>query len=234
MKNITALVIATILLVPTISTLRASALSSSNTSDLHSKSSTQIAQNSDPELQQLDEAQKQASTTVNRIAKDITVHITSFNHGGSGVLIAKKGNTALGDKQGAISDFDKAIAINPQVALAYYNRGIAKSALGDYHGAIRDFDKAIAINPQFAEAYNNRGSAKSALGDYQGAIRDFDKAIAINPQFAMAYINRGITKSGPKQWMIADLSKAAELFRQQGQMDLYEKTMGLIAQLKWS
>ena len=95
MKNITALFIATILLVPTISTLRASALSSSNTSASHSKSSTQIAQNIDPEFQQLDEAQKQASTNVNRIAKDITVRITSGTNGGSGVLIAKKGNTYL-------------------------------------------------------------------------------------------------------------------------------------------
>ena len=176
MKNITALFIATILLVPTISTLRASALSSSNTSASNPKSSTQIAQNSDPELQQLDEAQKQASTSVNRIAKDITVRITSGTNGGSGVPIAKKGNTALGNNQGAISDFDRKIAIDPQSAEAYYNRGNAKSALGDKQGAISDFDKAISIEPQYVEAYVNRGIAKSDLGDKQGAIADLSKA----------------------------------------------------------
>ena len=32
----------------------------------------------------------------------------------------------LGDKKGAIADYSKAIAIDPQYAYAYYNRGNAK------------------------------------------------------------------------------------------------------------
>ena len=56
----------------------------------------------------------------------------------------------------------------------------------------------------------------------------------INSQYAAAYNNRGVAKSyvGTKQGAIADLSKAAELFRQQGQMDLHRQAMGLIAKLK--
>jgi tetratricopeptide (TPR) repeat protein/S1-C subfamily serine protease len=101
----------------------------------------------------------------------------------------------IGDKNGAIIDYDNAIHINPQFAEAYYNRGVAKSALGDKKGAIIDYDSAIHINPQFAEAYSNRGNAKSALGDNKGAIIDYDSAIRINPQFAEAYSNRGNAKS---------------------------------------
>ena len=37
----------------------------------------------------------------------------------------------LGDKQGAIEDYNKAIEINPQYAEAYYNRGFLKDELGD-------------------------------------------------------------------------------------------------------
>jgi tetratricopeptide (TPR) repeat protein/S1-C subfamily serine protease len=92
MKNIAPIILAGILLVPGISLLQAAA---SSQHPSNPKSSTQIAQKIDPELQQLDEAEKQASTKVNRIAKDITVRITSANNGGSGVLIAKKGNTYL-------------------------------------------------------------------------------------------------------------------------------------------
>ena len=93
MKNITPIVLSSLFLLSGISLQQSAKLSNYPTTNL--KSSTQISQNIDPELQQLDQATKQASTTVNRIAKDITVRITSANNGGSGVLIAKKGNTYL-------------------------------------------------------------------------------------------------------------------------------------------
>jgi S1-C subfamily serine protease/tetratricopeptide (TPR) repeat protein len=93
MKNITPIILSSLFLLPGISLLQAAA--SSNQPDSNLQPPTPIAQNIDRELQQLDEAQKQASTKVNRIAKDITVRITSANNGGSGVLIAKKGNTYL-------------------------------------------------------------------------------------------------------------------------------------------
>jgi tetratricopeptide (TPR) repeat protein/S1-C subfamily serine protease len=57
--------------------------------------SQHIAQNSDPEIRQLEEAQTQTTAKINQLAKNITVRITAANNGGSGVLIAKKGNTYL-------------------------------------------------------------------------------------------------------------------------------------------
>jgi tetratricopeptide (TPR) repeat protein len=56
--------------------------------------------------------------------------------------VAKSG---LGNKQEAISDFDKAIAINPQSAEAYGNRGNAKSDLGNNQDAIIDLSKAAEL-----------------------------------------------------------------------------------------
>jgi tetratricopeptide (TPR) repeat protein/S1-C subfamily serine protease len=116
----------------------------------------------------------------------------------------------LGNKKGAILDYDKAITINPQLAEAYSNRGNAKSDLGDKKGAILDYDRAITINPQYTNAYYNRGLAKSYSGDKRGAILDYSKAIAINPQYANAYYNRGIDKSnlGDKKGAILDYDKA--------------------------
>ena len=103
--------------------------------------------------------------------------------------------------QEAIEHYDQSIEINPQHAIAYYNRGLAKSALEQYHDAIADFDqtirinhhdalsdfdRAIRINPQNAMAYYSRGLAKHALGQYHEAIADFDQAIRIHPQHALA------------------------------------------------
>jgi tetratricopeptide (TPR) repeat protein len=138
----------------------------------------------------------------------------------------------LGDKQGAILDYNRAITIDPQDAFAYYNRGVAKFELGDKQGAILDYNRAITIDPQDAFAYYNRGVAKFELGDKQGAILDFDRVIAIDPQDAEAYSNRGAVKLalGNKQGAIADLTKGAQLFRQHGNMADYQKIIELIRQ----
>jgi len=121
--------------------------------------------------------------------------------------------TYLGDNQGAIADYNQAIAINPQYADAHYNRGIVKSNLGDNQGAIADYSQVLAINPQFSDAYNNRGKSKSDLGDKQGAIADYNQAIAIDSQNATAYYNLGVAKHqlGDKQGAIIDYSQAIVL-----------------------
>ncbi len=118
-----------------------------------------------------------------------------------------------GDSYGAISDFTKAIEINPQHADAYYNRGNAKHKLEDYDGAISDYTKAIEINPQDADAYNNRGWIKEKLKVYNGAISDFTKAIEINPQDADAYYNRGKAKHKLEDYdgAISDYTKGIEI-----------------------
>ncbi|MFM6136655.1 MAG: tetratricopeptide repeat protein, partial [Sphaerospermopsis kisseleviana] len=112
--------------------------------------------------------------------------------------------------QEAIADYTQAITINPQYALAYYNRGIAKFELEDKAGAIADYTQAITINPQYAIAYYNRGVVKSDLGDKDGAITDYTQAIIINPQDAKAYNNRGIAKFEleDKAGAIADFTQA--------------------------
>jgi len=59
----------------------------------------------------------------------------------------------------AISDYTKALEINPKYAEAYYNRGNVYSDKGQYDQAISDFTKALEINPKYAEAHYNRGIA---------------------------------------------------------------------------
>jgi tetratricopeptide (TPR) repeat protein/S1-C subfamily serine protease len=116
----------------------------------------------------------------------------------------------MGDNQGAIVDYDRAIALNPKYALAYYNRGVAKYKMGDNQGTIVDYNRVIALNPKYALAYNNRGAVKYKMGDKQGAIVDYDRAIAINPKYIDAYYNRGNAKSdlGDNQEATKDYDRA--------------------------
>ena len=87
----------------------------------------------------------------------------------------------IGDHYGAISDYTKAIEINPQYDSAYYNRGNSKNALKDYYGAISDYSKAIEINPNFYQAYGNRGIYKKEIGDLKGACADWRKTDSLSP-----------------------------------------------------
>jgi tetratricopeptide (TPR) repeat protein len=140
----------------------------------------------------------------------------------------------LGNKKEAIADYNRAISIDPKYAEAYINRGNVKSDLGNKKEAIADYDRAISINPKFAEAYLNRGGTKSDLGNKKEAIADYNRAISINPKFAEAYLNRGLVKSDleNKKEAIIDMSIAAELFRQQGKMNLYQQAMRNLKRLQ--
>jgi len=118
------------------------------------------------------------------------------------------------DYIGAITDFTKAIEIDPVNAKAYVNRGSVKSFMLDHKGAIIDFNSAIQINPNEPMPFFNRGCAKGILKDYKGAISDYTKAIEMNPSWvANLYFNRGLAQIelGQKESGCLDLYKAGEL-----------------------
>ncbi|GAF91447.1 unnamed protein product, partial [marine sediment metagenome] len=81
----------------------------------------------------------------------------------------------------AISDYTRAIELNPKYALAYNNRGLAYGNLGQYSKAISDFTRAIELNPKYAKAYNSRGIAYASLGKFEEAKKDLLKAVELNP-----------------------------------------------------
>lgn len=86
----------------------------------------------------------------------------------------------------AITNYNQAIKLNPQMGKAYNNRGIVYVAQGKLNEAIADFTKAIELDPKNGKAYNNRAVAYYYKGDVAKAREDTLKAqglgIAIKPE----------------------------------------------------
>jgi Flp pilus assembly protein TadD len=97
-----------------------------------------------------------------------------------------------GDYHGAIIDYDKALALNPQFEEIYFRRGVARTLIKDWQGAEADYTRAIAAKPEYAEAHLHRGSIRNTLNNWRGAKSDFDIALALNPNSLPAYIGRGV------------------------------------------
>ncbi|MEO0012292.1 MAG: hypothetical protein RLZZ535_681, partial [Cyanobacteriota bacterium] len=64
----------------------------------------------------------------------------------------------LGNREAAIEDYTRAIAINPSFSYAYHNRGFVKSVLGDKAGALLDWKKAADIFNRQGQVANYRKS----------------------------------------------------------------------------
>ena len=111
----------------------------------------------------------------------------------------------------AISDFTKALEINPRYTEAYNLRGGVYSRKGQNDEAISDYSKAIEIDPRDVRAYNYRAWEYTLKGEYDQAISDLKKALEINPRYADTYNNLAWVLATAKVSAFHDGKKALEL-----------------------
>ena len=112
---------------------------------------------------------------------DFTKFIELKNYGGA---YRRRGAAKenLRDYMGALSDYSKAVELNPIRSDSYRKRGKLKGILKDYKGAISDFSKAIKCHfmprtyTYIARIYYDRGVMKLKLGNNDEACIDFYKA----------------------------------------------------------
>jgi tetratricopeptide (TPR) repeat protein len=93
-----------------------------------------------------------------------------------------------------IADQDRAIQLDPNNALARFNRGnkrlLGATIFHRYDHAIEEYTQAIRLEPTFAGAFHNRGKAFYRKGERDRAIADYSVAIRLDPARAVVYYDR--------------------------------------------
>jgi TPR repeat len=128
-------------------------------------------------------------------------------------LPEKIGNSSPSPVKVDLADYNNKIALAPQNAILYKDRGILKvDKFNDLNGALADYNKAIALDPKYAPSYFLRGHLKERLNDAKGAVADYNKAIALNVgKLDILYVIRGNLKRdklNDVNGAIADYNKA--------------------------
>ena len=99
--------------------------------------------------------------------------------------------------EGAVREFEKAIALDPDYALAHAELTIAILLLNVYGDltvteamarAIPHAERAMALNPNLAEAHAATGYLLWHQRDLEEALSHYRRAIQINPNYSSAYL----------------------------------------------
>ena len=86
----------------------------------------------------------------------------------------------------AFQTYDKAIAVNPNCADCYNDRGLSLFYIGDPTSALESFDKAIAIDPGFTHAWLSKGYVLISEGRFQEAVAPLNKVKELDASGALA------------------------------------------------
>ena len=117
------------------------------------------------------------------------------------------------DYAAAVLAYTDAIALNPNSAEAYNDRGLAHYRLDDAAAALDDYNRALALRPDYPNALTNRAIALFDRGDMQGVIADTTRAIQLDPEADSAYVFRGNAEMrlGDYTQALADTLKAQSI-----------------------
>lgn len=112
----------------------------------------------------------------------LTPEIRAASFANRGILHAAQGELAE-----ALSDYESALAINPELGEVYVSRGMIYHFEQQYERAIENYSRAIELDVSNAHiAHFDRGVAYEELNRLEEAASDYRQALVISPEWAPA------------------------------------------------
>jgi tetratricopeptide (TPR) repeat protein len=101
----------------------------------------------------------------------------------------------------AVDAADRAIQLNPNLALAHSNKAAALVNLQLNQEAVDAADRAIQLDPNLALGYNNKAAALVNLQQYKEAIDAANRAMQLDPSLPQAFMNKiAVIESSLQKW----------------------------------
>jgi len=109
-------------------------------------------------------------------------------------------------QEAAMEAFFKAVEIEPNFAIGWYNLGRMERSRNNFEKARIYLDKAIGLQKDLTKAYFERALLNKQTGKKENAVTDYNTIISMNGNMYMeALLNRGLTKK-----MVGDYGGALE------------------------
>ncbi|NXI46447.1 TTC6 protein, partial [Galbula dea] len=121
-------------------------------------------------------------------------------------LLTNRGviNQMMGYLPCAMKDYQEAISLDPNYALAYFNAANVYFYNRQFSQAYCYYSKVLQLDPRNESAIMNRAITNTLLNNIEEAKEDFEKAICLCPFSAAVYFNRANLYNGLKQYELAE------------------------------
>lgn len=96
----------------------------------------------------------------------------------------------------AIEDYDAAIAINPNFAVALNNRAWAYHKWGRGAEGLEDVERSLRLNPMSEHTWDTRAHIRQSMGNHTGAFTDYQQAMIIGGPRMVKLYQCGLSASG--------------------------------------
>ena len=146
-------------------------------------------------------------------------------HSNLGDALLKKGQL-----DEAVTEFRKALEIDPDYPEANNNLGYALTKKGKWADAIPFYRAALRVRPNYSQAHNNLGISLAQMGRSDEALAEFREALRIDPDYAKAHSNLAIVllQLGQRDEAVAQLRETLRLKPDDEEVKAHLRQLGML------
>lgn len=101
-----------------------------------------------------------------------------------------------GQYEDSIGDYDQAIRINPNFAVALNNRAWAYYKWGKGARGLADVERSLSLNPLSEHTWDTRAHIRQVMGNFAGAYADYEQAVNIGGERMIKLYQCGLASQG--------------------------------------